>query len=290
MAENTSALPGFSALSKQIFVREGDETKPAQLHDPDVVVIYGWGDCLPQHLAKYAAGYRKLFPAAKQVLVLSPIAKAMFTTLEQRSSHMALVLSAIGSDSSNEKQQPRTLIHAMSNTGAINFAATLNEHVRTFKEAMPHQLFIMDSTPGGTNLTWANLKRWSLAMTLGTFKWFPWPRLVTQWIWGFFLLANSFLLFLRRQKHAGAWSRVAANDEKFAVKSAQRLYMYSKEDALIGYKDIEEHAEEAKKLGYVTHTKVFKGSGHVEHMRMHTDEYWAAIEASWRKTTEEDSN
>lgn len=287
MAENTSAVPEFLALSKQVFLCEGDKTKPTQLHDPDVVVIYGWGDCQLKHLAKYAAGYRKLFPGAKQVVVLSPIAKAMFTTLEQRSRHMALVISAIGYD---ENTKPKTLIHTMSNTGAINFAATLNEHLQTFKKAMPHELFVMDSTPGGTRLTWANLKRWSLAMTLGTAKLFPWPMLVTQWIWGFFLLANSFLLFLRRQKHAGAWSRVAANDERFTVKTAQRLYMYSKEDPLIGYKDIEEHAEEAKKLGYVTHTKLFYGSGHVEHMRMHEDEYWAAIETSWRHTTKEQGN
>ena len=281
MAAKTSSVAGFTKLSDQVYFRDGDLQKDAGENDPDVVIIYGWGDCLPQHLLKYAEGYRELFPCAKQVFVLSPIAKAMFTSLEQRSSFMLPILQNVFPDGPQDAP-PKILVHAMSNTGAIFFAATLNEYVRQYHTPMPHAFFVMDSTPGGTNLTWSNLKRWSLAMSLGTAKWFPWPFFFTQSIWGFFLLLNSLYLWLRRKQHAGAWSRVAANNEKYAVKEAPRLYMYSKEDDLIGYADIEEHAVEATTKGYQVSTKVFSGSGHVGHMRMHPEEYWASIEKSWR--------
>ncbi len=284
MSPNALETSGFAALSDQVFVREADAQKEdAERGQPDVVVIYGWGDCLPQHVLKYAVGYRGLFPQAKQVVVLSPIAKAMFTSLKQRSSFMKPVVEATFPPGTDHTKDKKILIHAMSNTGAINFAATLNEYLHQYKKAMPHTLFVTDSTPGGTNLTWANLKRWSRAMALGTASWFPWPFVFTQSIWGLFLLFNQLYLWVRRRKHAGAWSRVAANDASYATKSAQRLYMYSKEDDLIGYEDIEEHAVEARAKGYAVSTKSFEGSGHVGHMRMHPEEYWATIGESWQR-------
>lgn len=294
MPRKQPSIEGFKGLSDQVFVRDGDEQVGVDgLAGPDIVAIYGWGDCLPQHVAKYADGFRAIFPRAKQVVVLSPIAKAMFTSREQRRGHMTpLVDYLFGSPDSTTKNAgvaqsgSKILMHAMSNTGAINFAATLDAYLERFKRAMPHTLLVMDSTPGGTNLTWANLKRWSRAMALGTAKWFPWPFVVTQSIWGFFLLLNTLFLWLRRRQHAGAWSRIAANQETFATKNARKLYIYSKEDDLIGYKDIVDHAADSEKLGYEVDTKEFHGSGHVGHMRMHPEEYWAAIQQSWARTND----
>lgn len=291
MPKKLPSIRGFDSLSDQVLVRNGDVEAAADgTTNPDIVAIYGWGDCLPQHLAKYADGYRALFPRAKQVVVLSPIAKAMFTSREQRRGHMTPVVNHLfGSSNASQgtgiaRSDSKILIHAMSNTGAINFAATLDTYSERFKCAMPHTLFVMDSTPGGTNLTWANLKRWSRAMALGTAKWFPWPFVATQSIWAFFLLLNTFYLWVRRQQQAGTWSRIAANQEAFATKAARRLYMFSKDDDLIGYKDIENHASDSKTLGYIVDTKEFTGSGHVGHMRLHPDEYWAAIQQSWART------
>ncbi|OAQ97800.1 hypothetical protein LLEC1_02556 [Akanthomyces lecanii] len=290
MTKKLPSIPGFHNLSDQVLVRDGEvgAAKDATT-SPDVVAIYGWGDCLPQHVAKYADGFRALFPRAKQIVVLSPIAKAMFTSREQRRGHMTPVVNHLfgssdaGHGAGIAQRDSKILIHAMSSTGAINFAATLDAYSERSKRPMPHTLFIMDSTPGGTNLTWVNLKRWSRAMALGTAKWFPWPFVATQSVWALFLLLNTLYLWVRRQQHAGAWSRIASNQEAFATKHARRLYMYSKDDDLIGYKDIEEHASDSEKLGYAVDTKEFAGSGHVGHMRLHSEDYWAAIQQSWAR-------
>ncbi|KAJ6784063.1 hypothetical protein PWT90_00350 [Aphanocladium album] len=296
MPRKPPSIQGFDSLSDQVFVRNAEAATASDYSaSPDIVAIYGWGDCLPQHITKYADGYRALFPCAKQIVVLSPIAKAMFTSREQRRGHMTPVVDYLfgradaAQDAGVAQSSSKILIHAMSNTGAINFAATLDAYLDRFKRAMPHTFFVMDSTPGGTNLTWANLKRWSRAMALGTAKWFPWPFVATQSIWAFFLLLNTLYLWLRRRQHAGAWSRIAANREEFATKTARRLYMYSKDDDLIGYQDIVDHASDSEKLGYAVDTKEFRGSGHVGHMRMHPEEYWAAIQQSWARTNEKES-
>ncbi|GAB0132187.1 hypothetical protein EsDP_00000630 [Epichloe bromicola] len=67
----------------------------------------------------------------------------------------------------------------MSNTGAVNYATTLNAYQETFGHSMPHQLLAMDSTPGSSDLSWGNVTRWSRAMALGAAAWFPWPFAVT---------------------------------------------------------------------------------------------------------------
>lgn len=309
MPRKAPSIPGFTGVSDQVFVREGDPTATGgKPEDPDVVVIYGWGDGLPQHVAKYATGFQALYPRAKQIVVLSPIAKAMFTDRAQRRGHMTPVVdsifgspatlegaknasgseeeSAAGAAAAQEAATPpKILLHCMSNTGAINTSATLDAYRVRFARAMPHTLLVMDSTPGGTDMTRSNLRRWSRAMALGTAGWFPWPFVVTQSIWGFFLFLNQCFLWLRRRKHAGAWGRIAVNTENYAVKTARRLYMYSKEDDLIGYEDIVTHAAEATQKGYPSDTKMFVGSGHVGHMRLHPEEYWAAIRESWERTS-----
>ncbi|KAM4063106.1 PaxU [Hirsutella rhossiliensis] len=276
MAAKSPAIPGFSALSDQVFVRPGSVDVKPSTSDPDTVIIYGWGDGQGRHVAKYADGYRRLFPHAKQVVVLSPIIKGMFSDLRQRSEYMVPVVEAMGDEDS-------ALVHAMSNTGAANYAATLHAYRLRNNEALPHQLLIMDSTPGSTDLTPSNVMRWSRAMAMGTASWFPWPTAVTQAIWGVFLCVHSLYWWMLGRESAGAWSRRAVNDERYEAKGARKLYMYSKEDELISWEDIERHAAETKERGWEAEAELFQGSGHVGHMRQSPAQYWTAIGRAWRR-------
>lgn len=274
------SVPGFTAHSDQVFVREADQSDKAPADHPDVVMIYGWGDGLPKHVSKYAEGYLGLFPYAKQIVVLSPIQKAFNSDLQQRSDSMLPVIKAVFP--SGEEAPKKILAHTMSNTGAVNYAAMLNAYQQLYNTPCPHQLLVMDSTPGGTNF-WANLSRWSRAMALGTAGWFPWPFAVTQGIWAVWLMVNGFYEALIGRESAGGWSSKAVNDGQYEVDGARRLYMYSKEDDLIHWGDIEEHAALSRKLGREADVEVFEGSGHVGHMRMHGEQYWNSILASWKR-------
>ncbi|KND86458.1 hypothetical protein TOPH_08941 [Tolypocladium ophioglossoides CBS 100239] len=292
MPEKGPAMAGFTALSDQVFVREGslDDGAPARATDPDTVLIYGWGDGLPRHVAKYADGYRALYPRAKQVVVLSPIAKAMFSDLRQRTTQMAPVVGAAfaagageGEGEGEGEAKRAVLVHTMSNTGAVNYAATLNAYREARGAALPHQLLVMDSTPGGTDMTASNVARWSRAMAMGTAGWFPWPAVVTQAIWSLALLLNGVYAWSIGRESAGAWSRRAANDAALETRAARRLYLYSQEDDLIAWQDVELHVAEARERGWAADTEVFRGSGHVGHMRRFPGQYWGAIGGAWRR-------
>lgn len=326
VVEAESLLLGYKKLSNQVYVLQpsrqraaaGADASPGDATDPShptTVVIYGWGDARPRHVAKYADGYRRLFPHARIVLVFSPILKALYQTLDARARSMLPVIEAVypreealeekpagekSQDDANDAPtatgsttktastpaRERVLLHVMSNTGGINFAATMYAYAKQAGagsgHVFPHDMLVCDSTPGSTNFL-PNVGPWSRAMALGAARWFPWPFVVTQALAALFLGCLHGFGWLVGATSAAEFSRRAANDPNFTDASAKRLYLYSKEDDIIHWEDIEEHAAEARQKGWNVSAEVFDGTPHVGHMRGHPDQYWAAISAAWKE-------
>ncbi|KAL2148424.1 hypothetical protein VTH82DRAFT_2344 [Thermothelomyces myriococcoides] len=284
------AVPGFTRLSSQVFVREGQPNALDPTH-PSTVVIYGWGDANPRHLVKYVDGYRKLFPNSRIVLVFSPILKTLYQTLEARSRTMLPVIEAVYPEAlgkpAGEKPacgRERVLLHVMSNTGGMNCAATMNAYSKhTGGAAFPHDMLVCDSTPGSTHFL-PNVGPWSRAIALGAARWFPWPFFVTQALAALFLGCLHGFGWLIGATSAAEFSTRAVNDARLSDTGARRLYLYSKEDDIIHWKDIEKHAAEARQKGWNVSTEIFEGTPHVGHMRRHPDQYWNAIASAWAET------
>lgn len=282
--EKRQVFPGFTALTNQVFVREAETSgleKPPAGH-PRVIIIFSWGDAVPKHILKYSEGFSQLFPHAKQIAVLSPIFQAMRQDVDQRTKNMTPVLENAFPEGTEDDD---VLLHVMSNTGGINYAATLNAYKQKYGRPLPHRLTSYDSTPGGLDFTWENLGRWSYAMALGTAAWFPWPFMFTQCIWGVFLCANRAVDHFSRRETAPRFSLRAMLDRSYESKDASKLFLYSQEDKLISSVDIEENMAESRKNGFHVEGVMFKGSGHVGHMRMFPDEYWDAIEEAWKNSS-----
>lgn len=90
-------IPGFVPICDQILVRDAPGLEPIPAHHPSAILIYGWGDCLPKHVAKYCEGFQDLFPRSRQIVVLAPISKALFSSISARTEHMNPVLDSLGS-------------------------------------------------------------------------------------------------------------------------------------------------------------------------------------------------
>ncbi|GAA5882670.1 hypothetical protein JCM16303_006537 [Sporobolomyces ruberrimus] len=64
-----------------------------------------------------------------------------------------------------------------------------------------------------------------------------------------------------------------------------RLYIYSKPDELIPYKDVEAHGRTAREeLGVEVRMEEFVGTSHVGHLRGDPERYWKCVEEVWRKS------
>ncbi|KAJ3548624.1 hypothetical protein NM208_g918 [Fusarium decemcellulare] len=289
MAKGTKApvFPGFTPLSDRIFVRKGEETKgPKPPSHPRVIVIYGWGDSLPKHILKYAEGFQKLYPHAKQLVVLAPIFQAFLDDISRRSKQMEPIIHEIFPEGSEDAADGSVLFQVMSNTGGVNYAATLNAYRELYGRPMPHVLTVYDSTPGSPVFDWTNLKIWSYAMALGTAAWFPWPFIVTRVLWGMFLCTTHSIDFIMGRETAPKFSKRVFYDKEYETKQASRIFLYSKEDILIPWYQLEQNIADTRAAGYQCDGIMFEGSGHVGHMRMHPEQYWKAIENAWNSAVD----
>lgn len=300
MFANTSLpqIPGFQAVSKQILVREPPGSEPRPTGHPDAILMYGWGDCLPRHVAKYAEGFQSLYPRSIQIVILAPISKAMFSGIKARLKHMDPVIDNLANlftkvvngnasaDSSyvthGNNGNPSVLVHVMSSTGLANYASTLNAFRLRHNRPLPHQLLICDSTPGIPVPSRTTLTCWSRAMALSTSKLLPWPFAVTHCILFVMLCINVAFVWATGQEFPGAFTVRAVDDDTLETKEARRMFFFSKKDDLIPYRDIESLSEETEEKGYLIRRVMFEGSGHVKHMQESPGKYWRSVEEGWR--------
>jgi pimeloyl-ACP methyl ester carboxylesterase len=299
--EKARPLAGFTRLSNQVYVRPADSSTGtcSDVKDPTTILIYGWGDGQPKHVVKFVAGYLKLYPSARIVLILGPILKMFFETLEQRTRSMDPVLYALRDSSTaggrRNEEEDRILVHVMSSTGGVNYAGTLHAHNqgRVGKRGgdgdgdtklFPHALTVLDSTPGSTSVR-ANIGPWSRAMTIGAGFSGPLLGLVVQGLSACFLLATHGLMWLVGQDSPAVFSSRAINDPDLEALAARRLCLYGPGDEIIAASAIEAHSAAARAKGYKVDLESFDGSGHVGHMRAYPERYWGAIKDAWEKAS-----
>lgn len=277
-------IPNFTPTNEQIYVRDPSTDVPNSPDDPDMILIFGWGDGLPKHVAKYAEGFSTLYPAARQIIILGPISKFFFASLARRVTDMGPVVEAL-KDLVNPVASKRSkiMIQAMSNSGGSNYASMLQAYRDKYATPLPHQLVIFDSTPGNPEWSWGRMLQWSRAMSMGMANYFPWPEFITRGFMSLTIMAVYIIGWLSRQEPAGKFAARVMDDPSYLSTETKKLYLYSKEDDMISYKDIEMYEAHARTKGYETQSVLFEGSPHVGHMRQHPEQYWNAIKNAWLK-------
>ncbi|KAJ6098871.1 hypothetical protein N7467_000406 [Penicillium canescens] len=286
MSPRPIPFPGFTPISDRVYLRNGNEkSKPVPADEPTTIIISGWGDGMPKHVSKYSDGFHELFPSSRIIVILSGTLQASNQQEEARIEAMMPVVDTIfPTPTGSGGEEERVLIHAMSNTGAIFAAAAVVGYQRRHgtDKTFPHKLLICDSTPGSLDFA-SQVGRWSHAMAVGTAKFFPWPAIITQGLWYIFLWANCALERLRGSEPSGVWANRVMTDKSITSTDSHRLYLYSKEDEIIGWKDLEENVAGVKALGWPVDLEMFEGSPHVGHMRLHPEQYWNKISNAWKQ-------
>lgn len=64
-------------------------------------------------------------------------------------------------------------------------------------------------------------------------------------------------------------------------KSTPRLYIYSKTDELVSWKEVRGHVEAAEAAGLNVKNEEFHGTSHVQHVRADPVRYWSIVRALW---------
>lgn len=91
---------------------------------------------------------------------------------------------------------------------------------------------------------------------------------------------------VNRLQHAGLLRsvrdlRALLNDPGIFGSRPRRLYIYSKEDVMVGWQDVQIHVEDARSRGYDADQVVFERGPHCGLIIEDPDRYWTAVQKFW---------
>ncbi|KLT43712.1 hypothetical protein CC85DRAFT_284223 [Cutaneotrichosporon oleaginosum] len=255
----------------------------------------------PPHMDKYIEPYRRLFPSSPILVLRSeagdwlnpwkkPSMDAAATVVQ--SLYDASELAPASASVPHSPTDPDLVIHVWSNGGSASLAR-LRQSLAKQRAALPPYTLVLDSTPGqfsyrGTFSAFSLVapKKWA---------WLLRPLLhgFVAWFW-LLTYVRARLDFRRRaevgeaqakgkSKLFGPLALLAASHNTAAVRAreARRTYIYSREDALIPYTDVEEHGADARGKGFNVRMEEFKGTAHVAHARTEPERYWEIVRETW---------
>ncbi|KAF7327383.1 hypothetical protein MKEN_00316000 [Mycena kentingensis (nom. inval.)] len=235
--------------------------------DPTIILLFGWMAAPHSHLLNYTDAYRKMYPHATIIVVKSHLS---FLWASQRALQLARflpVFEALEALGAYEGRQ-RILTHSFSNGGAF-YLLIFRRLLKSRTTSTPSRsALILDSSPGGDRM---HLTIRALVSPIRN----PLLR----------LLANLLAPLVLRLMYLAYGSPVARTISALEQASllpwldsrSPRLYLYSEKDAMIPWRDVDEHVSKCKQAGLDVRQVRFMESGHVGHARMYPEEYWGAV-------------
>lgn len=294
-----AGLPGFTKISNVVYLYRPEARKSSASSasasssspkSPRLIVLAGWMGAREPHLAKYTTRLQALFPDSPIVVLRSFVHH--FTT--KASSHPREIAAAVpvirsimaDSDVKEGEEgdgQPSVLVHVFSNGGSAALRHLRDQYVAASpggRGSLPRHVTVYDSAPG--RFRW---QRSVTAFMASTTRMGILARLAIR------VLVNCLFAFYW-VTHV-PWGRpgyldrtwLAQNDRAANAAEVRRAYIYSEEDALVDYRDIEEHAATAVQNGFkVAAIEKFAGSAHVAHVRVDEARYWAIVKDTWENS------
>ncbi|KAK4174622.1 hypothetical protein QBC36DRAFT_242969 [Triangularia setosa] len=293
MASNTvtppakaSPLAFMTKISPSAYVytppsSSGDDNNVTNNDDPKLIILATWMGARDLHIAKYLLPYLSLYPSSSIILLRSEPRHFFSKSAAPRDVAPAvpfiksLFLPSPSSPSSGSNR-PEVLIHLWSNGGSL-----LLHHLRLAltPQFLPKYVIIYDSCPGQYRYMSA-FRAFSAGLT-GVWYWIVAPVLHLFCAWGWFW----HVLIGRNKTGPLAHLNRGHNDwEKLGGKEVRRGYIYSEGDELVGWRDVEGHAAEAKRAGFKeVRMEKFGGTGHVAHGRGEENQrrYWGVVRGLW---------
>ncbi|GAA6019974.1 hypothetical protein JCM11491_006727 [Sporobolomyces phaffii] len=287
--------------------------RDAHADDPSLIIAFGWMDAQLKHVEKYLASYHSLFPTSP-ILLLQSSQKGFYSTANMHHTkrefrpavdiirQTQLGTRRSGSDSGG------ILVHVFSNGGCMSLKWLNQELAREDHDETPADSDVEPAASEKTRLLASSSSsssppspplagtraivfdscpgRSSLLVTMRAFsapirsKWLKLPAMgLLALLHGFISLYN--LVSRKRPILDRLYSYL--NDPS-TLPTVPRLYLYSKVDELIPYRDVERHAAAAaaRSVPVPVRTERFDATSHVGHVRGDPERYWRAIEETWR--------
>ncbi|KAK2616256.1 hypothetical protein QQS21_000891 [Conoideocrella luteorostrata] len=275
------ALP----IGQDIHLYEPPTPASRDLSSPALIILCTWlGGATPRRVSKYVAGYHERYPSSALLVVTTRIADITVLPLSALHARLQPARDAIRRIAVTQVggQDPSMLLHIFSH-GGCNTALQLMHSLQYEKDLdpsfnLPSHLYgvIFDCCPGdgsfgrAYNAAAASLPNAYLAKTIGKVLLVPFVSTITLLQ---YLGAMSSITDLRRE----------LNSPDIFGTTARRMYLYSSEDQVVQWQDVESHLEAAKSVSEHAVTGIrFADSAHCAIIREQSETYWKAIHDFWQ--------
>lgn len=271
-----------TVTTHQCNINSKPSTRRDQQHDtPNVILLFTWMGAEPKHIAKYISKYIELFPTASIILIRTHLFDIIFLppiVLKRRYEPALAKILSLNQTSKKNHTEPRVLVKAFSNGGAFAFLHFAGFYYSLTGSVIPINAIIFDSGPAI-----GDLARGVAAIMAVV------PRNPVLWYPVVFLL-NIFLRLLwardtvLRRKSVVRRTYFGLNEPRLLPNGVPRLYLYSKADTMVDWREVEAHARNAEENGASGKTELvkFEKSEHVAHVREDAEKYWDAVRMCWK--------
>ena len=267
---------GFVRLSADVSLLESNSQSPDasnKTNSPGTVVVLAWMGAHPRHVAKYTSRYSQLYPNARILMITPSWGDFVYRPARTQQKRLAPAVDALLA-----KGADKILVHLFSNGGSKQLTNLTAAYLKQTGRLLPVQALVLDSAPG-RGAFWQSIR--VLLLTLPR-QWYLRPLLFAFT----FLLVGTFWLAKHLTGSKDVLDQLAddLNDPQLMVQGAKRCYIYSESDESVSARDVEEHADEARRKGWLVSTEKFVGSAHVGHMRLDGARYWEIVETLWNES------
>lgn len=286
------------------FVSIGPRTSlytPENPRNGELVIICTWLGANEKHIAKFTSLYQKIAPEARILLIQSAVPILISSYAYQRNviqPAVAVVQERLlecgqqipyqihkSSSTSGVKAQPKMILHMFSN-GGTNTATQLLIVLRERNQfPLPLAGILCDSCPAkGTY--WRSYHAMVLSLPKDIVS-----RIVGTAACHAILISLYSWIACGNENPASLQRRTLLDAETVQLggpgEAPGRIcYLFSKEDTMCQWEDIECHAQDAKKLNWQVEELIFEGSAHCAHLRKDEQRYFKAVENLWNGTGE----
>jgi hypothetical protein len=282
MASDEPKLKYPIALSGEISLYEPQDTADAaDASAPSLIILCTWvGGATPRRINKYTSQYRQLYPGASILILTTNVQNVAFRPLSMVRSGLKPACESIRrilTRASDTNDRPGTLLHMFSHGGggtgsqlALAMKASDDQGALFFANLR----IILDCCPGDDSLNKSygaaqvSVPNNLAAQLLGKALLYPAMSVING-------LQNAGVLRSIRDL------RALLNDPNTFGPSARRLYIYTKDDPVIGWTDVQTHLQEARSLGYHAEQVLFEHGAHCGLIMENPGRYWGAVRKFW---------